>query len=304
MGRTSLPQKDDLTMTARDDILNHLRATLARPDLRFPPVAPKGFPPLGAEPLTSATRMTVTRADGDLPLLARRFGEELTALHGSYEIVQTPTEARLALINRIITWMEQEGAERKGAVIVTGQERSILAWSSDQLPLEGLGPAFNDLGLKLITPINLRAGPGRDQVRHIRYGLSGVSAAFAATGSMLMIAGPGTNRAASLLPFRHLALIPFSRLYPTLEDWLAEQRDAGKLDQIYRTRANLTLITGPSKSADIEMILTLGVHGPKFVHAILFDDSPVADDDDIRPFALADDDLDDGGFDEELDDLP
>ena len=299
MGRAPGAQKDDLAMTtARDDILSNLRATLARPDLRFPPV--------GAEPLTSVTRMTVTSAEGDLPLLAHRFGEELTALHGSYEIAQTPTEARLALISHLITWIEQEEAERKGAVIATGQERSVLAWSSDQLPLDGLGPALNDLGLKLIAPINLRAGPGRDQVRHIRYGVSGVSAAFAATGSMLMIAGPGTNRVASLLPFRHLALIPFSRLYPTLEDWLAEQRNAGKLDQIYRTRANLTLITGPSKSADIEMNLTLGVHGPKFVHAILFDDTPAVFDDQVRPFAFADDDddLDDGGFDEETDDLP
>ena len=247
--------------------------------------------------------MTVTRAEGDLPMLAQRFGEELTALHGSYEIAQTPTEARLALINRLITWMEQEEAERKGAVITTGQERSVLAWSSDQLPLDGLGPALNDLGLQLVAPINLRVGPGRDQVRHIRYGVSGVSAAFAATGSMLMIAGPGTNRAASLLSFRHLALIPFSSLYPSIEDWLAEQRDAGKLDQIYRSRANVTLITGPSKSADIEMVLTLGVHGPKFVHAILFDDSaPAFDDESPRPSDLFDDE-DDGGFDPEDDDL-
>ena len=280
--------------TTRDDILSKLRATLARPDLRFPPAQP--------EPLSRETRMTVGRAVGDLPLLAQRFGEELTAIHGSYEIAQTPTEARLALINRLIRWMEQEEAERKGAVIVTGQERSILAWSSDQLPLDGLGPALNDLGLKLIAPLNMRAGPGRDQVRHIRYGVSGATAAFAATGSMLMVAGPGTNRVASLLPFRHLALIPFSRLYPTLEDWFAEQREVGKLEQILRSRANLTMITGPSKSADIEMALTLGVHGPKFVHAILFDDNPVDQHDRVRPSDLFDAEPDDdGGFDDEDD---
>jgi L-lactate dehydrogenase complex protein LldG len=280
--------------TARDAILEKLREALARPELRFPPAQP--------EPLTDATRMTVGRAVGDQPMLAQRFGEELSKLYGSYEITQTPTEARLALINRLIRWMEQEEVERKGAVIATGQERSVLAWSSDQLPLEGLGPALNDLGLKLIAPINMRVGTGRDQVRHIRYGVTGVTAAFAATGSMLMVAGPGTNRVASLLPYRHLALIPFSRLYPTLEDWLAEQREAGKLEQMLRSRANLTMITGPSKSADIEMALTLGVHGPKFVHAILFDDNPIEPDDRVRPSDLFDAEPDDdGGFDEDDD---
>jgi L-lactate utilization protein LutC len=98
-----------------------------------------------------------------------------------------------------------------------------------------------------------------------------VEAAFASTGSMLMIADEGASRAASLLPFRHIALIPFSRLYPTLEAWLAAQRAAGDLADRLRSRANWTLITGPSKSADIESNLTLGVHGPKFVHAILFE---------------------------------
>lgn len=275
--------------SARDEILGKLRATLARPDLRFPP--------LNTPMLTSETRMTVTRAEGGYEELAERFGEELTALHGTYEIAETATEARLALINRIISWMEQDEAERKGAYITTGQERHVLAWSALNLPIENIESALEDLELKLVAPNDLYTPEGREKVRHIRCGITGVEAAFAATGSMLMLAGPGTSRSASLLPFRHIALIPFSRLYRNIEEWLAEQREAGTLVDIFRNRSNLTLISGPSKSADIEMNLTLGVHGPKFVHAILFDDTPPDYDDAIRPSDFFDDEI----FDEESD---
>ena len=106
----------------------------------------------------------------------------------------------------------------------------------------------------------------------MRFGITGVDAAFAATGSMLMISAPGASRAASLLPLRHIALIPFSRLYANMEDFLSERRARGELTDLLRSRAAWQMITGPSKSADIEMNLTLGVHGPKHVHAILFND--------------------------------
>jgi L-lactate dehydrogenase complex protein LldG len=251
-------------MTARDDILNRLRENLRRRDLRFPPEHP--------EPLTAATRMTVTRAEGDLPRLAERFGRELETLHGTYEIVGSPVEARLTVINRIRNWMLEEATNRKGARLHTGQEESILSWDPDALPVPGLREAFADLNMHLVTPAALDTPEERDEVRFIRYGLTGVEAAAAATGSMIMLAGPRTSRAASLLPLRHIALIPFSRLYPTMEDWLAERRAAGQLDRLLRESANLTLITGPSKSADIEFHLTLGVHGPQVVHAILFED--------------------------------
>jgi len=251
-------------MTARDDILNRLRETLRRPDLRFPPAH--------TEPLTTAERMTVTRAEGDLPRLAERFGCELETLHGSYEIVGSAVEARLTVINRIRGWMLEEVASRKGARLETGQENSILSWDPDALPVPGLRDAFADLDMQLVTPDALDTPESRDDVRFIRYGLTGVEAAAAATGSMIMLAGPRTSRIASLLPLRHIALVPFSRLYPTIEDWLADLRAAGQLDRLLRESANLTLITGPSKSADIEFHLTLGVHGPQVVHAILFED--------------------------------
>jgi len=122
----------------------------------------------------------------------------------------------------------------------------------------------------VVTPRELRSPESREAVRYIRFGLTGVEAAFASTGSMLVAASPQTPRTASLLPLRHIALIPFERIYPTVEDWLRKRRHAGALVDFLRTHANVAMISGPSKSADIEMNLTLGVHGPKYVYAILF----------------------------------
>jgi L-lactate dehydrogenase complex protein LldG len=254
-------------MSARDEILSGLRQILAQPELRFPPPS--------TPPLTDADRMAVTEAAGGPLDLAHRFGEELVALHGSYEVVESPAEARLTLLNRLMEWMDADRAAQKGAVIETGQERSILAWDPAQLPVDGLGPALEDMELQLVTPDSLQGDEEREAIRFIRYGVTGVDAAFASTGTMLTVSGEGKSRAASLLPYYHVGLIPLSRLYPTVERWLAEQREAGDLARLLRDHANVTLITGPSKSADIEMNLTLGVHGPKFVHAILFwDESP------------------------------
>ncbi|MEX1019020.1 MAG: lactate utilization protein [Litorilinea sp.] len=251
-------------MNTRDELLQKLRATLERSDLRFPPRR--------VEPLTAATRMTVTQASGSPVELAERFGAELQKLYGTFEVLETPTEARLALINRLLGWMQEEEQTRKGAIVGTEQARQILTWDAGALPIPGLETALADLELEPVAPPDLRDPAVRDRVRHIRYGLTGVVAAFAATGSMLVTSGVGTSRAASLLPIRHIGLVPFSRLYPTAEDWLRERRQAGELEHFFRNRANVSMISGPSKSADIEMNLTLGVHGPKYVHVILFDD--------------------------------
>lgn len=249
-------------MSAREEILNKLRTTLARPDLRFPPQH--------VEPLAVDTRMTVTSAEGNKLELARRFGSELQSLHGSFEIVESAAEARLALILRFQAWIAEEAQQAKGRRLGAGQERQILSWDPVALPIPGVGEALQDLDLQLVIPKELRSSESREAVRYIRFGLTGVEAAFASTGSMIVVSGPQTSRSASLLPFRHIALIPFERLYPTMEDWLRTRRQQGTLVDYLRNHANVVIISGPSKSADIEMNLTLGVHGPKYVHAILF----------------------------------
>ncbi len=252
---------------SRNEILSSLRHTLARPDLRFPPADPP--------PLTRDERITVTHAEGNAWELALRFGAELEKLHGTYDVLETPAEARLALIARLQSWIDEEAAERKGAPLITGQERTVLGWAPDQLPIADLDRVLDDLDLILVHPDDLHALDSRNEVRHIRLGLTGVEAAFASTGSMMMASRGPRSRSASLLPLRHVALIPFRQLYPTIESWLANQRDrvdGDSLADLVRGTANLSMITGPSKSADIEGKLTLGVHGPRFVHVILFDD--------------------------------
>ena len=265
MGGSSRGFKNDGEfMSTREKILNKLRASLAQPNLPFPSPNPS--------PLTAQTRMTVTHAEGDMQALARRFGTELENLFGSYEIVETVSEARLALITHLLKLIAEEESQRRGVQQPTGQERTILSWTPDKLPIAYLPEAFADVDLELISPDQVRTTEERDAVRSIRYGLTGVEAAFASTGSMLMATAPQTSRSASLLPLHHIALIPFNRLYATPEAWVHIQRQSGMLVDAMRHYANLSLITGPSKSADIESNLTLGVHGPKFVHAILFED--------------------------------
>ncbi len=103
--------------------------------------------------------------------------------------------------------------------------------------------------------------------------MTSADAAFASTGSIVLASGRGKSRAASLLPLRHLVLVPMSRIHPTVEAWLRTLRHDQALGSFLRVSGQIVFITGPSKSADIELNLTLGVHGPRVVHALIFDDT-------------------------------
>jgi L-lactate utilization protein LutC len=86
-------------------------------------------------------------------------------------------------------------------------------------------------------------------------------AAVAETGTVAVIGKQGHARALSLVPNIHLVVLPAERILPDLVD-LMEEPD------ILQARA-ITMITGPSKTADIEMNLVVGVHGPGVVHVLV-----------------------------------
>lgn len=107
---------------------------------------------------------------------------------------------------------------------------------------------------------------GRDDVEVLDYdnaasvatadlGITGARAAVALTGSVVVDAGRAGGRTVSLLPPVHLALVRAEVIVATPgESWRAMAEPMA---------SNVVQITGPSRSADIELIITLGVHGPR-----------------------------------------
>jgi L-lactate dehydrogenase complex protein LldG len=108
-------------------------------------------------------------------------------------------------------------------------------------------------------------------------GLTGVDLAVAETGSLVLISGEGRPRSTSLVPPYHVAVFGPSCLVESLGQlgvYLEAWHGAGAPP--WRGGA-VTIITGPSRTADIELTLTKGVHGPKELHAIFVDGDPGAE---------------------------
>jgi L-lactate dehydrogenase complex protein LldG len=113
-------------------------------------------------------------------------------------------------------------------------------------------------------------------------GITGADYAVAESGTIAVFSNPRQPRLASLAPPVHIALIDASQILRTLFDLFDALADKpGCLPgETTNDRAaggtlpsNLTLITGPSKTGDIELRLTTGVHGPGHLHVVVVEES-------------------------------
>jgi L-lactate dehydrogenase complex protein LldG len=208
----------------------------------------------------------VTNAQGDPKALAKLFGARLEQVQGSCEVVARAADVAAHVVRRIEAW-------RRSANGRPAEFDNVVSWNPDEIPVPGLEPQLREAGLSLVIPDDLHNSACRDRAVAADIGITGVDAAFASTGSVMLASGFGKSRAASLLPLHHLLVVPTSRLFATFESWLAHERQEGRLDDLLRHAGQVVFVTGPSKSADIELQLTLGVHGPGTVHAVLFDDA-------------------------------
>jgi L-lactate dehydrogenase complex protein LldG len=103
----------------------------------------------------------------------------------------------------------------------------------------------------------------RDAAARVDLGVTSAVAAVASTGSLLIAGGDGSSRVASLLPPAHVAVIGESTLLPGFEE-LYEL-----MPHVVADGRSAVMITGPSRTADIEMQVVRGVHGPGWLAVIV-----------------------------------
>lgn len=136
--------------------------------------------------------------------------------------------------------------------------KPMLSWDLDQLPY-GLGKRLeNSLQNQIVY---YGRDPKEDQAK-AEIGLTGCEAVIAETGSLAMISEGGKPRTASLLPYVHVVVIRRADIVLSMDEFFEKFKTRELLPY-------LVFITGPSRTADIELSLTLGVHGPGEVIAVV-----------------------------------
>ena len=148
------------------------------------------------------------------------------------------------------------------------EPRAALCWQHPVLERFGLADLLRERKIETLDYTTL-AGLPRDEQRarmlDAGLGISSVDWAIAETGTLLVRSRVGQERVASLLPPVHVAIVEQSQIVPDLFDAVDELHAAG----LENLPSNIALITGPSKTGDIELQLTTGVHGPGKWHVIV-----------------------------------
>ena len=109
-----------------------------------------------------------------------------------------------------------------------------------------------------------------DELFDLDTAITGTVLGIAETGSLLLFSEGDGARLASLVPEKHIALLWPEQIVPDLLDGAAFLKEKGTGEQ----PGGMTLISGPSKTADIELSLVVGVHGPARLHVIIMGPEP------------------------------
>lgn len=235
-------------MTTRAEFLERIRAQVARAPAAFP-ASPSLRPARPREVSETIQRELAER----WPDTLERFEREFEHVGGVFHRVPAIDD-----VAAVVGYLARERAAS-----------SVVAWSAGAL---GFDPVPGLTAERLVCHAMPDHAPGdgerrrlRDTIAQTPLGMTGVDLALAETGTLILRSGPGRPRSTSLLPACHVAVFDRTVLVESLaqvavflEAWNAEERSG----------AVINFITGPSRTADIELTLTRGVHGPKEVHAI------------------------------------
>jgi L-lactate dehydrogenase complex protein LldG len=181
-----------------------------------------------------------------------RFQREVINAGGAFHLV----DKRPALRELLSSLMERHAC------------RTALVWRHPALERHGVYEMLDELGVawldaeraEQLAPVERRATWLAADL-----GITAADFAIAETGSVVVQSRRGQERMASLLPKVHLAIVEPAMIVPDLFDLFARL----ELNGVDQLPSNLTLITGPSKTGDLELRLVTGVHGPRAWHVAM-----------------------------------
>lgn len=190
---------------------------------------------------------------------------------------QVPPPAPAPLL-RIPDWSVDERMRRfrialeglSGKVVFAASKEEAREYASaliaGRAAVASNAPFLNECGITGLAGV--RTGfSDRDALRaacaSAPLGITSADYALADTGSLVMLASPHEARLVSLLPPAHLAVIPRDRILTGLDELFTVLPDPAAVT------SSMVLITGPSRTADIEQILVRGVHGPGEIHVVI-----------------------------------
>ncbi len=153
----------------------------------------------------------------------------------------------------------KEAAEQVLRWLETHQVQSVLCWEHPVLKRLGLEQALAAQGLEVWTPSRLQAlepAQRKEVLFAAGAGLTGVELAVAESGTVVLPASNEQFRTASLLPPVAVAVVQARQVVADLFDLFDHWADPQRLPP------HVALVSGPSKTGDIQLQLTTGVHGP------------------------------------------
>jgi len=239
-----------------------------------------------------------------LPELLEQFTERLAAVGGAVHLARDAAEAR-EIIGQLC-WNAGSGLPAGTQMVVTKSKSMASEEVGLNGYLEGLGMEVveTDLGERmvqlththpshLIAPaihltkedaaavfgteptveaIQLHARESlREKFIAATVGISGANMAIAETGTIVLVTNEGNADLTTTLPPVHIALFGIDKLVATLDDAVAVLRMLPRSGTGQVITSYVNWITGPSRSADIEQSLTIGVHGPRELHCVILD---------------------------------
>ena len=188
---------------------------------------------------------------GGGPDPVQRFCKELEAAGGKGYVAADA----LAVVHTIQSILQMHNA------------RKVLLSRGGMIERLDLAAKLTDLGMHVKLLDRLQANPW-DEFFTAEVGITNVHRLIAETGTVVLASKPDEPRSASLLPPVHIALAERSQLLPDLFDLFDLFSPVTTLSKSTPPSC-LSLITGPSKTGDIELKLVTGVHGPGEIHVIL-----------------------------------